>query len=218
MRALACLATLVALLVASEVTAQDTRLVPVTVDGEQVRLEMRIYRPATSARVPTLVFNHGSTGRGMEPDRFTRPIDFPALAKFFVARGWAVVMPARRGRAGSEGLYDEGFSAYRAAGYTCDPSRALPGADRALRDIDAAMDAILAMPFVDTDRVVIGGQSRGGILSVAYAGRRPEQVKGVINFVGGWSGGACPTAATVNQSLFARRALCGGDALALRRG
>jgi len=49
------------------------------------------------------------------------------------------------------------------------------------------MDAILAMPFVDDERVVMGGQSRGGILSVAYAGRRPEQVKGVINFVGGWS-------------------------------
>jgi len=101
-------AATVALLAAPEVAAQDTRLVPVTVDGEPVRLEMRIYRPATSARVPTLVFHHGSTGRGIEPGRFTQPIDFPALAKFFVARGWAVVMPARRGRAGSEGLYDEG--------------------------------------------------------------------------------------------------------------
>jgi len=50
------------------------------------------------------------------------------------------------------------------------------------------MAAILTMPFVDRDRVVIGGQSRGSILSVAYAGQHPEQVKGVINFVGGWSG------------------------------
>jgi len=44
------------------------------------------------------------------------------------------------------------------------------GADRALRDVEAAMDATLAMPLVDRTRVVIGGQSRGGILSVAYAG------------------------------------------------
>jgi dipeptidyl aminopeptidase/acylaminoacyl peptidase len=48
------------------------------------------------------------------------------------------------------------------------------------------MDAVLAFPFVDPTRVVIGGQSRGGILSIAYAGQRPEQVKGVVNFVGGW--------------------------------
>ena len=44
------------------------------------------------------------------------------------------------------------------------------------------------MPFVDSKRVIIGGQSRGGILSVIYAGQHPEQVKGVINFVGGWLG------------------------------
>ncbi|MGH7302169.1 MAG: alpha/beta hydrolase family protein [Candidatus Rokuibacteriota bacterium] len=39
------------------------------------------------------------------------------------------------------------------------------------------------MPFVDPTRVVIGGQSRGGILSVAYAGQHPQQIKGVINLV-----------------------------------
>ena len=213
MRVIVGVAALVALLVAGEAAAQETRLVPVTVDGESVRLEMRIYAPATGERVPTLVFNHGSTGTGMDVSRFTRPIDFPALARFFVDRGWAVVMPARRGRGGSEGLYDEGFATYRAAGYTCDPSRSIPGADRALRDIEAAMDAILAMPFVDKERVVIGGQSRGGILSVAYAGRRPEQVKGVINFVGGWSGTRCPTAPVVNQALFARGAAYAAETL-----
>jgi len=87
------------------------------------------------------------------------------------------------------------------------------GADRALRDIEAAMDAILAMTFVDRSRVVIGGQSRGGILSVAYAGRRPEQVKGVINFVGGWKGASCVHASAVNQGLFARGGRYGGDTL-----
>jgi dienelactone hydrolase len=199
-----CAGLLVAMLIADGAAAQDARLVPVTVDGENVRLEMRIYTPATGGRLPTLIFNHGSTGRGIEPDRFTRPIDFPALAAFFRDRGWAVVMPARRGRGGSDGVYDEGFAEHRAAGYTCDPTRALAGADRALRDIEAAMRAILSMPFVDRERVVIGGQSRGGILSVAYAGLHPEQVEGVLNFVGGWSGASCRT--TVNESLFIRGA------------
>ena len=184
---------------------------PVTVDGEQVRLEMRIYAPSADGRVPTLVFNHGSTGRGLEPSRFKRPIDFPALAGFFRDRGWAVVMPARRGRGGSEGLYDEGFEERRETGYACDPARALPGADRALRDIEAAMNAILGMPFVDRERVVIGGQSRGGILSVAYAGLHPQQVKGVVNFVGGWSGSRCAT--TVNETLFVRGARYSDDTL-----
>src|SRR2546422_866594 len=97
-----------------------------------------VARGLAQVRQAVVVLAHGSTGRGIEPARFTRPIDFPVLAKFFMSRGWAVVMPARRGRGSSEGLYDEGFAAHRAAGYTCDPTRALPGADRALQDIEAA--------------------------------------------------------------------------------
>jgi pimeloyl-ACP methyl ester carboxylesterase len=174
---------------------------------------MRIYKPAVDGQVPTLVFNHGSTGDGRDSSRFTRPIDYPALAQFFVQRGWAVVMPARRGRGRSEGPYDEGFALDRSLGYTCDPAQSIPGADRALRDIEAAMEAILAMPFVDRDRVIIGGQSRGGILSVAYAGQHPQQIKGVINFVGGWVYTGCPTASTINQALFQRGAHYPGDML-----
>lgn len=188
-------------------------MVPVIVDGQTVRLQMRIYKPARTGPVPTLVFNHGSTGRGRDPILFRRAIDFPALAQFFVQRGWAVVMPARRGRAGSEGRYNEGLAVDGADGYSCDAVLSIPGADRALRDIEAAMDAILAMPFVDRDRVIIGGHSRGGILSVAYAGQHPEQIKGVINFVGGWLGTGCPTADTINQALFQRGARYPGDTL-----
>ena len=179
-------------------------MVPVTVDGQTVRLAMRVYKPVGATPAPTLVFNHGSTGSGTDPGRFARPLDFPAFGRFFVERGWAVVMPARRGRGGSDGEYDEGFAENRSLGYSCEPALSVPGADRALRDIEAAADAILAMPFVDQSRVVIGGQSRGGILSVAYAGRQPEQVKGVINFVGGWMGARCVNATAINGSLFAR--------------
>ena len=47
-------------------------------------------------------------------------------------------MPARRGRGGSEGAHDEGFELDRTRGYSCDPALSIPGADRALDDIDAA--------------------------------------------------------------------------------
>src|SRR5687768_1565412 len=120
---------LVLLLPCAATRAQETSMVPVIVDGQTVRLEMRIYKPARTGPVPTLVFNHGSTGRGRESRLFKHSIDFPALAQFFVQRGWAVVMPARRGRAGSEGLYNEGFALDRALGYTCNPPQSIPGAD-----------------------------------------------------------------------------------------
>lgn len=197
-------AFLILLLLASTGAAQETTMVPVTIDGKTVRLEMRIYKPNDDVRAPTLVFNHGSTGRGTDPALFTRRIDAPDVAAFFLRRGWAVVMPVRRGRGGSEGEYDEGFGFPRSAGYTCETATSVFGADRALTDIEVSMDAILAMPFVDRERVIMGGVSRGGILSVAYAGRRPQQLKGVINFVGGWLGTGCRTATYVNQYLFKR--------------
>ena len=200
------------LLLACPAAGQELRMIPVTVDGETVRLAMRVYHPVGDGPFPTLVFNHGSTGTGRDPARFVRPIDFPDLARFFVSRGWAVVMPARRGRGGSEGEYDEGFEVDRALGYACDPGRAIPGADRGLRDIHAAMGKIREMPFVDRDRVAIGGQSRGGILSVAYAGEHPGGLRAVLNFVGGWSGGfRCRT--DVNQTLFRRGGAYRGDTL-----
>lgn len=115
-------------------------------------------------------------------------------------------MPSRRGRGGSEGLYDEGFDFDRSRGYTCSEPISLAGADRALRDVDALTLAIAELPIIDKSRLVLAGQSRGGILAVAYAAQRPEMFKAVINFVGGWMGTGCFTASSINQNLFRRGA------------
>jgi dienelactone hydrolase len=184
--------------------AQEIVMVPVSIDGKTVRLEMIIYKPeGTVSPLPTVVLNHGSTGYGRNPSTFKAKIDyFDNIIEYFSDRGWAVIVPMRRGRGGSDGVYDEGFYDNRSYGYTCETSRSLKGADRALADIDASMRAIIAMPFVDKDRVIIGGVSRGGILSTAYAGIHPENINGVINFVGGWMGDGCSTAETINGELF----------------
>jgi pimeloyl-ACP methyl ester carboxylesterase len=75
-----------------------------------------------------------------------------------------------------------------------------------LDDIGAAMAALRQRPDVASSRILIGGQSRGGILSVAYAGMHPDQIFGVINFVGGWMGIGCATASRLNSALFERGA------------
>ena len=177
---------------------------PVTVDGEQVKLATITYKPAGNGPFPTLIFHHGSTGRGNDPAAFARPYNPTTLVQWFTDRGWAVILPSRRGRGGSEGLYDEGFGTNRAYGYTCEEPLALAGADRALRDIDAITPILLAQPFVDRGRVVIGGQSRGGILAIAWTGRHPSVARAAINFVGGWMADACSSATSINQNLFKR--------------
>jgi pimeloyl-ACP methyl ester carboxylesterase len=176
-------------------------------DGKPVNLEVVIFRPNGVGPFPLAVFNHGSTGRGTDPALFTETLLDVGLADFLNNRGWIVAFPHRRGRGKSDGLYNEGFSADRRQGYTCNFDKSLAGAERALDDIGAAMAALRQRPDVAPSLVLIGGQSRGGILSVAYAGMHPDQISGVINFVGGWLGTGCDTASRLNGTLFVRGAL-----------
>ena len=184
--------------------AQERAMVPLVIDGEQVRLATITYKPPGTGPFPTLIFHHGSTGRGRDPALFERPYDPKALAGWFTARGWAVILPSRRGRGGSEGIYDEGFEPDRAQGYSCERTRAFAGAERALSDIDAITPVLLAQPFVDRERVAIGGVSRGGVLAVAWSGRQPGVARAVVNFVGGWLSERCAAIDDVNAELFRR--------------
>lgn len=176
-------------------------------DGRAQTLEAVVVRPINAkGPLPTVVFNHGSTGNGNRPDWFAITWTSPEVAQYFTAKGWQVVFPQRRGRGKSDGLYDEGFGTNRSAGYTCQPEQSLKGLDRALADLDAVMAHLRQRPDVDSASLLIGGVSRGGILSVAYAGTRPEMFLGVVNFVGGWIGDGCKEAALINRTGFVRGA------------
>ena len=177
-----------------------------TENGKRIRLEAVVFRPAGTGPFPLAVVNHGSTGRGNDPRLFRQTFIAPMLAEFLSARGWLAAFPQRRGRGRSDGLYDEGFNTDRAQGYTCATQRTLAGADRALEDVDAAIAALQKRPDVRPGPVLLLGQSRGGALSAAYAGRHPGKVRGVVNFVGGWIGDGCRNAIAINRTLMNRGA------------
>lgn len=82
----------------------------------------------------------------------------------------------------------------------------LPGLERALSDMDAAAGYLAARPDVDSKRMLIGGQSRGGIAASVYAATRPARFAGVINFAGGWVGDRWGTAEAINTVSFTRAA------------
>ena len=172
-------------------------------DGKPVQLELLVRRPDGPGPFPTVVFNHGSTGRGDTPESFRRSWWSPAASAYFVERGWMVVFPQRRGRGASDGRYDEGFETDRSR-YSCLPALSLPGVERAIEDLDAVMSHLRSRRDVLHSRILLAGQSRGGILSIAYAGERPDAVVGVVNFVGGWMGDRCPNAVTINSGTFRR--------------
>jgi dienelactone hydrolase len=130
------------------------------------------------------------------------------MANYFVERGWMILFPQRRGRGKSGGGYGEGLAA-DGSGYTCDVELAIAGFERAVEDVDAVVRHLRQRPDVDQGRLAIGGVSRGGILSIAYAGMRPGTFRGAINFNGGWLGKGCANHEIVNPSIFERGAAAG---------
>jgi pimeloyl-ACP methyl ester carboxylesterase len=180
--------------------------------SKPVELELIFYTPPGTGPFPTVVFNHGSTGRGANPAEFRRTYAPEYVARFFTERGWLVVFPQRRGRGNSDGVYDEGIAPDR-SGYTCNPRQSLAGLERAVLDLGAATDALTKRSEVDQSRMVIAGVSRGGILSLAFAARHPGKFVSAINFVGGWLSDDCPDIDAVNLATFRGAAAFTGPTL-----
>ena len=173
-------------------------------DNKPVRLEVVLFSPEGDGPFPLAIINHGSTGQGDDPALFGNTWVDSGIAEFLNERGWLVAFPQRRGRGKSDGLYDEGFAENRSEGYTGETVPSLIGAERGLIDIEAVIAALRKRPDVDAGPVLMAGQSRGGALTITYAGRHPAQVCGAINFVGGWISDACKNASAINNTLFSQ--------------
>lgn len=179
----------------------ERALTPFVEAGSPVTLEVVLFEPLAPGPHRLVVFHHGSTGNGDNPASFRATTVSEAVARFFALRGWAVAFPQRRGRGASDGTYDEGFEPDRSR-YSCRQELALPGVERALQDADAALEHLRRRPGIDASRILLAGHSRGGILAIAQAGRRPDAVQGAVNFVGGWLGEGCVDASAVNRATF----------------
>jgi dienelactone hydrolase len=141
--------------------------------GQTIQLAATLYRTPLPGRQPLVILNHGAPGSAA--DGIERTWHFEAEARFFLARGYNVVVPMRKGRGQSGGPYLERTT--------------IPTAiqvDSAVEDEDTVVNAMRAETWVDPARIVVAGWSRGGGLSIVYAARHPDKVAGVINFSGGW--------------------------------
>jgi pimeloyl-ACP methyl ester carboxylesterase len=150
------------------------------------RIQARLCRPDRQGPAPLLVINHGSPPNpaqrtGMRPG----DCDHEAVS-WFLLRGYAVLLPLRRGYGASGGEWAEGY------GRCADPDFANAGRETA-RDILAAVDYATRLPGIRPDGVTVLGQSAGGWGALALAAMNPPQVARVVNMAGGrggWAQGA----------------------------
>lgn len=168
--------------------------VSLEVPGTGQSLTARFCRPQASGPVPLVVINHGSpTSADIRPGMRPAQCESEAV-RWFLDRGYAVLLPMRRGYGASGGRWAENY------GGCANPNYAAGGRESA-RDIAAAVAFGRAQPGIRPDEVVVVGQSAGGWGSLALAADPPPGVVAVVNMAGGrggWAGGHA------NQ-------ICGGD-------
>jgi len=113
-------------------------------------------------------------GRLLTANDANGPERFLTASNAFVAQGFAVVVPMRRGYGGSEGN--------RVGNAGGDLTRY--GLENAL-DIQAAIQFLKTQPYADAKRIVVIGQSTGGLVTMAYLSVAEQGVLSGINFHGG---------------------------------
>lgn len=145
-------------------------MLPVISNGRQLQFETTIFQPRGDGPFPLLVMNHGKD-RG-NPARQARD-RFLAMSREFVKRGYAVAVPMRKGFAASGGTYSD---------FGCNMK---DNGEQQADDIESALKALVQQPWVDKDRLLIAGQSYGGLATVAFGTRNFPGVRGLLNFAGG---------------------------------
>jgi len=167
-----------------------TRLVNDAEDKGEIRLVAYVYRPVKKDRHKVVLFSHGScAGLSRSPKEAMDAPPVPVVS-FFVSRGYTLVAPMRRGRNESSGTYVEECSVFT---NQCTVEDQIPRGERAMKealaDTNAVIDQLIIGKLAPRDsKIIAGGISRGGFLSLILAGERPTLVEGVVNFVGGWLG------------------------------
>jgi len=140
-----------------------------------------ILRPEGQGPFGAVILNHGVSASARERARESSDLLINAAA-VFARRGYVVVMPLRRGfgATGGEMAEDPGSCSnpdYRAA------------ESNAADDVMAAYEFARALPYVDGNRMILAGQSAGGMVALYTAGTRtPPGLQAVLAFAAGRGG------------------------------
>lgn len=142
------------------------------------QLETTIFKPPGPGPFPLLIMNGG---KGLGNPHTQKRDRFIALSSEFVERGYAVVIPMRKGYSKSTGEY---------VGYGCD---FMADGQAQADDLQSALEYFVMQNWVDKKRILIAGQSYGGLATMAFGTRHFPGVRGLINFAGGLRafGGNC---------------------------
>lgn len=145
--------------------------------GMPQRLVARLCRPPGAFATPLVVINHGAPG-ARERAPFMVPTSCgSAPARWFEARGYAVLFALRRGFGASTGPI--------ASSGRCDNPDYVAAGLADARDVAAIVSHGRSLPGIARDGTVVVGQSTGGWAVIAYDTLPHPPLAGMIVMAGG---------------------------------
>ncbi len=151
----------------------------------------KIFKPGGDGPFPVLLFSHGRAGEAEERAKLKYPIPLGHV-QYWLKKGYAVIAPIRPGYGETGGVDRESTGAHYDASGKCDIQGKADHAhtvNSARTVMLSAVDWIRNQSWARHDRILLEGQSVGGITTVALCATNPPGVVGCINFSGG-SGGS----------------------------
>jgi dienelactone hydrolase len=165
------------------------------VRGADAQMPVHVFKPTLSQANagagpwPVVIFSHGRAGTVEERQALRNPALFGHV-RYWHAKGYAVIAPIRPGY-GDNSAHDPEVNGARwpAGGGSCtgsvDFSKVTTAATLALRTTHAWLRE---QSWANKERILLVGQSVGGLTTVAACSQNLPGVIGCINFAGGAGG------------------------------
>lgn len=139
------------------------------------------FRPRGNGPFPWIIHSHGTAGT-VEANRAIGRNRNLGLARQWVQRGYAVLVPVRRGYGASGGKFGDSYG--RCSG----PPDFRRAGEGAALDLLATIEWAKSQPDLDAKRWLLAGQSAGGFASIYTASKRPAGLVAVLAFAPGRGG------------------------------
>jgi dienelactone hydrolase len=171
---------------AQDLVHPDIVTLSLQLDGSPTDVVTHIYKPSTPGVVafPVIIFSHGNV---IPPTDLRDPIRVE-IANWWLQRGFAVIAPVRPGYGKTGGAFRE-IQNVTWQGNSCISEPTYESAVLKARQVVlAAVAWAQSQPWARRDRILLVGQSTGGLTTIATAASNPEGAIAGINFAGGMGG------------------------------
>ncbi len=161
--------------------------------GRDVDMPVHVFLPpsgtssAPRAGWPAVIFSHGRAADASSRMQLQSPV-LPGHVRYWHAKGYAVIAPIRPGYGANYRDDPENSGASWRNGMCVGQADFAKTAAAATHAVKSAHAWLMAQPWADKSRILLAGQSVGGLTTVAACGQNWPGVLGCVNFSGGAGG------------------------------